>query len=674
MTQVERHGDEEDSKSVEPAVLRIQGVVEKRNIKVADDGTTSETDGAHIVTAVVPETAVPGCAVAIDTTEGSELTVVLPPQAQVGDSIVLTKEGTQWKCGLKRNLKTSEEPTVINLLIPPLCTPGVTLMGVTTGSNRKIQVRVPVGSIPGDKMVLTRETNSSGASHWEGILCSEGFTGPKPRAWSAESEPLCEGARLMATPDIEPLDAEVACQQLLQRIVAGGGFVSSKMRRGSVPPLNVPGLLAVEPIEEGELLCSIPQEMHINPGTVQRIAPDLWKAVAQSTLPEGRQGEAAQASFLARLLQEASDRAKSRSTKARVGETAPWIASLDPAVRAVYEAYADQLLREDFLWHPYRRAAVEPQVFSTSFGDSPEADTIFDITGDVSAVYSLLSSQCAECMCTLDVTTFFRARLCILSRVFFTTETSTLVPFADLFNHDVEIKNRKPGVVWGYDAEKRAMVVTASRAHEPGEELLDSYGPRSNVLLYRTYGFTSPPHLEPHWSFNIRADAVRQIYDVFLPPTKRDLVILLDSRQLDDTLVVALNTVTKHGEDAKGFLLLLCGRMKALYDANDRLKPAREALGRARAKDPASPAWWSELEDDASGLRDEDVLRILMCEYLCLVAHMDALAYLDGQWYGSHLLTGTGSLALSLQQAFAVLKEHGQFSSRMIELGSEKSA
>jgi len=272
------------------------------------------------------------------------------------------------------------------------------------------------------------------------------------------------------------------------------------------------------------------------------------------------------------------------------------------------------------------------------------------------------------------VTTFFRARLCILSRVFFTTETSTLVPFADLFNHDVEIKNRKPGVVWGYDAEKRAMVVTASRAHEPGEELLDSYGPRSNVLLYRTYGFTSPPHLEPHWSFNIRADAVRQIYDVFLPPAKRDLVILLDSRQLDDTLVVALNTVTKHGEDAKGFLLLLCGRMKALYDANDRLKPAREALGRARAKDPASPAWWSELEDDASGLRDEDVLRILMCEYLCLVAHMDALAYLDGQWYGSHLLTGTGSLALSLQQAFAMLKEHGQFSSRMIELGSEKNA
>lgn len=69
----------------------------------------------------------------------------------------------------------------------------------------------------------------------------------------------------------------------------------------------------------------------------------------------------------------------------------------------------------------------------------------------------------------------------------------------------------------GWNGERKAMIVTAERRIEAGEELLCSYGGRSNVLLYRTYGFTTPACHEPAWSYIVRPTEVVPIYETYLP-------------------------------------------------------------------------------------------------------------------------------------------------------------
>merc|ERR1712226_1023150 len=144
---------------------------------------------------------------------------------------------------------------------------------------------------------------------------------------------------------------------------------------------------------------------------------------------------------------------------------------------------------------------------------------------------------------------YCKARLCILSRVFQSSSSSTLVPLIDLINH-----SHDPGCQWFWSVEKNAMVITATREHKAGEELLDSYGSRSNVLYYRTYGFTQAPWDEPLWNYVLRAERARNIFDAFLPVKDVHDCILLESQSVDATLSKALAAVAEHGQSPSDFL------------------------------------------------------------------------------------------------------------------------
>lgn len=206
------------------------------------------------------------------------------------------------------------------------------------------------------------------------------------------------------------------------------------------------------------------------------------------------------------------------------------------------------------------------------------------------------------------------------------------------------------------------MVVTADRAHQPGEELCCSYGPRSNVLLYRTYGFTHPPEQEPGWSYLVRQETMRPVYEIFLPSDSGSREqIVLDTARLEDGLCKALNAAASHGRDAVEFLRLLCARSRWPYDESERLRPALQALSRARARDPTSSAWWSELEGADRGIADQEWARLMMCEYLCLVAHEEAIACVDRKLDESRCLARAGTLRRLLGQALGMLREGKRF-------------
>jgi len=131
---------------------------------------------------------------------------------------------------------------------------------------------------------------------------------------------------------------------------------------------------------------------------------------------------------------------------------------------------------------------------------------------------------------------------------------TTMVPALDCFNHGGE----SSGLQKFLDAERGEFVLTATRAHARGEELLFSYGRKSNVLLFRAHGFTLPPQLEPSWTF-ICQDAWKpqEVYRQFLPRRHQDLTIVFDTDHIDDSLITAMNSCTEIGTNPEEFLRCL---------------------------------------------------------------------------------------------------------------------
>eukprot|EP00913_Durusdinium_trenchii_P000855 g796.t1 len=215
------------------------------------------------------------------------------------------------------------------------------------------------------------------------------------------------------------------------------------------------------------------------------------------------------------------------------------------------------------------------------------------------------------------------------TRVFQTCVDTTLVPVADLLNHSPTLT---PGVLWSWDAEAEAMIVTAVRAHSPGEELFTTYGARSNMLLYRTYGFTLHPKEEPSFTYIIRphlasdsvfcwhrfdchctSHQVRPIMKIFMDDEEARPLILLETSHIDDSLCQVLNKVARKGSDAIEFLRLLCARSRWSYEQDDRIRPGKEgcmpaldALARARDADPGSHAWWKHIDETHKELVQQD--------------------------------------------------------------------
>eukprot|EP00929_Paragymnodinium_shiwhaense_P055062 TRINITY_DN27607_c0_g1_i3.p1 TRINITY_DN27607_c0_g1~~TRINITY_DN27607_c0_g1_i3.p1 ORF type:complete len:323 (+),score=49.82 TRINITY_DN27607_c0_g1_i3:323-1291(+) len=313
------------------------------------------------------------------------------------------------------------------------------------------------------------------------------------------------------------------------------------------------------------------------------------------------------------------------------------------------------LLAEDFSMHPYFLCARDADAFQAALRPSTEAEHIPEMSGDMVTIFRTLQKVAPDLVPPeVSAWMYAQARLSMLSRVFDAADPSSMVPLADLFNHSHDHKS----ATWRWDPDVRCMVVKADRDHKAGEEIIVSYGPRSNALLYRTYGFTAPPDEECGWTCIIQNEQAHAIYETYLPETRRFVTIMLDSQHLDESLVDVLNLV---GKAAQEFLRLVCARVKYAYDTSDALRVALEALTKARELDPTSHAWWAHLPADHQHLRDEPVMRVKMSEYLCLIAHLEALDCFEGVGDASRCLSEGSHLREVLAQGLTALAKGRNF-------------
>jgi len=334
----------------------------------------------------------------------------------------------------------------------------------------------------------------------------------------------------------------------------------------------------------------------------------------------------------------------------------------------LWDAYAEMLLGENFEDHPYWRALEESESVVDLVQPSTEHEQFHKMAGHVIAFYGqirryvpvdILGPRFAPGL-------YLKAHLCILSRVFGSEEYSSLVPVTDLANH-----TPTPGTSWNWEGkgEERMHVVRATRAHACGEEVCISYGLFSNVLLFRTYGFTLPPELEPCCSYVIQHTKPKDIYERFLPAEHSDMLIRFETNLVQDSLVNALNTCAEHGADPIEFVRALCKRGIEAYERDPFLRVPLAALARARKTTPTSAAWWTEMTEQHSDIYKsasaevlgpnwvDAVLRVKMSEYLCLVVHLEAIDVATGILSEEECLALGSNIRPVIAQAIEMLKQ-----------------
>jgi len=465
------------------------------------------------------------------------------------------------------------------------------------------------------------------------------------------------------------LTGDEVYEQLAASLRAAGCHVSDKVTRGCVPPLCIPGIVAKSALEAGELIFRVPERLHLSPSMVQTVAPDFHKTLVEL----GQESANVLPVFLAWLLVSSEDRAVARQAGGKSDGLWPGI-NADLDVWDVWEKFADGLVGEDFAYHPYRSAASDPDSLRNKLEPCAETEFVLDRVSDLIETHRTISStspsQTAFAHRQLPLEMFFRAKLSLITRVFLTDDESSLVPGVDLINH---AHGEDAGVEWRWDNEAREMTARTCRPHKPGEELFQSYGERSNLLFHRTYGFTQAPEIEPSWSYIVHPQCVFHIYEDFLPGSEAGLAIMLDSARMDETLCKALNAVNAHQRDPGEFLRLVCARCLWAYDSDSTLQPALQALQQVRATSPRSCDWWLGLAGTEQGQQmAEDVgVRLKMCEYLCLIAHLEAVDAAAGRLPEERCLERCEQLRMVVRDGLNALREGSSFTLSLKVLGSD---
>eukprot|EP00746_Dinoflagellata_sp_MGD_P145147 gnl/MRDRNA2_/MRDRNA2_77795_c0_seq1.p1 gnl/MRDRNA2_/MRDRNA2_77795_c0~~gnl/MRDRNA2_/MRDRNA2_77795_c0_seq1.p1 ORF type:complete len:334 (+),score=45.28 gnl/MRDRNA2_/MRDRNA2_77795_c0_seq1:284-1285(+) len=312
---------------------------------------------------------------------------------------------------------------------------------------------------------------------------------------------------------------------------------------------------------------------------------------------------------------------------------------------SVWDNYADCLLHEEFNDHPCMQAAINPQALWQELQPSPEADSVVEHARFMVAIHQVVEREISHLLSGLSLEKFYQARMCMLSRAFGAShiDNPCLVPMADLFNHTWQ---GDEGAEWLWDEKTR-------------EEILISYGLKSNVFLYHYHGFTQSPELEPVWTYMVHPSHCAPIYEHFLPKHLQSVYMLWNSGQVDDSFQVALRSVITNGKNVIQFLHLICARCMISYEKDERLRPALEALARAREKDPASAGWWHELHGTDHQLAHDDTTRVKMSEYLCLMGHLEAVHVFQGSLPEDQCLKRCARSRTLLVNTFRVLQESG---------------
>jgi len=622
------------------------------------------------MTVAVPCDALPGkTKLSVKTQDGTEIQFLVPHTAVPGALLEITRNpnSPKWECRILDGRcagPTSQNagkenvgygcPKRVVALITPDCVPGESVLCLDVGEGQKLNLRVPKNVLPGDKLVLTNVVDETvQRDSWVLNVVREKVVEKAPINISMPDQLTCHRA--------PPLDSITAFQNVVDALRKAGGHVSEKLGRGLAPEIPIPGIVALEPIEPGEELCRVQSHLHITPATVQAAAPSLCMQVAAlHDLPKTRHREVTQAAFTAQLLTRASDRdvARHQGTECVEVSDYPRDSTLDPSIWKLWECYADQLVAENFTWHPYVRICQEEKELRAKLCPSSQVDYVLSAVKDVIAIHSLVEKEIPpdSTWQGFGADMFLHAWLCHMTRKFKTTSPSTLVPVLDLFNHSSDA-----GLRWIWD-DQDEVTITAIRHHKAGEELFLSYGPLSNVLLYSSFGFTLRSDFEPSWTYVVMPNHVRSILDIFLPSDFRMHTLFLESRQMEQDLGMVLKAIEKKGQRASEFIRVLCMHCKRPYEMDASLRPALDALQRHRRVTPSRNAWWEALEAEEKHLLEVEEIRIKMCEYLCLVAHIEAINAFYGHIHENDCLEASRHLRSILCQCLRLLQENRSFS------------
>eukprot|EP00746_Dinoflagellata_sp_MGD_P127620 gnl/MRDRNA2_/MRDRNA2_62151_c0_seq1.p1 gnl/MRDRNA2_/MRDRNA2_62151_c0~~gnl/MRDRNA2_/MRDRNA2_62151_c0_seq1.p1 ORF type:complete len:516 (-),score=73.47 gnl/MRDRNA2_/MRDRNA2_62151_c0_seq1:48-1595(-) len=261
----------------------------------------------------------------------------------------------------------------------------------------------------------------------------------------------------------------------------------------------------------------------------------------------------------------------------------------------------------------------------------------------------------------LTYDSFLQASMIVGSRSFGTPDVLALVPVADMFNHDP-----RPNAGWNYNSDTDVLLVWATVPISRGEEVLISYGERSNPRLLSMYGFTVHPAVEPHQSFRLLPTVIHE-FNPEINILKLPAEIYLMSTKLHSTFHEFFVETTAQDQDPFQTIERIVVHFIELYEADEMLMPFRQTLSNNRAEDPGTMVWWSSLEDCQTrtgcnltfGSRDDSVnvnsnhvthaQRVKMSEYLALVCQRDMLEVFSGRRDPGTALSPAKTLVQSLQ-------------------------
>lgn len=556
----------------------------------------------------VPEGSKPGTALKVRPSGDFSLTLTVPPGARAGDKVVLTEQPDgEWEGKL---IRKGKERRIGEVRVPPEAAPGKTELPVDAGpAHGTIMVKVPAGAQPYDILRLTVDDDDS---HFLVKLVRGVAPGPQQLVFM--------------TVRADKRDCFAAMKEAAH---LEGAYVNPKLARGLPPDIDFPGIITLEPLEVGEILFEVPAGLHISPATCSQVMPLLYDSVLTlDSISPHRQQEAALTACVAAVLLPAIQRHQGRSQ--------PELDLGGLPQPLLWRCYATALLGEDFDSHPQWRAMQNFAEVHELLSPSWEAPYSQMLAFDAVALCDTIASELEHLATALELHLgrFLQARLCLLTREFGTPRGSALVPLVDFCNHSAF-----PGAQQTWDFQKDSMVVRAMRPHAPREEVLISYGPLSNPVLFRTYGFTCHPEVEPAWTCAVQAadlislcqelggqsdlSAVQENLKGSFPPMTE---VHLDSRQVTETLETAFGAWGSNRKAAVGVLLELCQRLARAYENDASLAESIQAWRTSQRRQETSSAWWvcEKGEIDFSG-RAGEALKVKMSEYLCLQAHVSAL-------------------------------------------------
>lgn len=602
--------------------------------------------GRRGIQAVVPVGVKAGqTPLSIDIGNGEKLIVTTPKCANPGDKLYFWENCSgEWMCRLdqqkcssnihKRNMKE------LRCIVPENVIPGITQLRLSTGLSSVVAV-VPTDALPGDQLSISVQPDGSTS----GMVLPPGA---KPDV----------GEMCYRLPSVEanPENLHVA---LRTAVVECGGIVNPKLRRGTAPPLDIEGMILSEPMQEGEELARIPSNMFISLENCKERFPGLLQIVQkQADKLKGRQNDVFHAYCLALLLQDAEARLEQGSKQVDSKESCVQTSNLQ---LQVWQRYADTLVCADFRTHPYWLALSDFDAFSASMHPSREPEYCSLMVSDTSATYREISENIPvdDPSLRTSESMFLQARLCLLTRVFQLGEDSSLVPFNDCFNHSADT-----GANWSWDENDKSMVLVATRSQPAGTEVFISYGRRSNVLLYRTYGFTLPPEVEPDWTFAMQGDNHPQdLFARYLPYEYKHTPVYLEVQIVQSGLVLILNKCRDAGHCPEEFVRAICARCIQPYEEDANMRYAVEAYKRCRENASRSHAWWQFVK--GTGIPSEDLdrqaIRIKMSEYMCLAAHIEVLDVLAGTLEEEQCLDMAKIMRGVLLKGFKILRNGSRF-------------